>query len=172
MINWWLSDAVCLTFLIDSTISFFTAFGLEALLYSDELWTRVPVGTLLATMIILIFWCVRTALEARADFSLLGKAHALKGGIVSFARRLRGKTPEPGPDTGSAGGGSDRGKIWMLSRSETLKEAFNRLRRPRRRRNSIVPVALDPAGSNRYAPQGATVVEMGEANDNAPAGPV
>ena len=42
-----------------STISFFVAFGLETLLFSDELWTKLPVGIVLAMVVLLIFWCVR-----------------------------------------------------------------------------------------------------------------
>jgi len=147
-------------------MSFFTAFGLEVLLYSEESWARLPVGTLLAMVVLLIFWCVRTALEARAHFSLSSEAHALKDSLVGFTRRLRGE--KSNLDAGGAGGG-DQNKIWMFPLSQTLKKTFNRLRRPRRLRGLTPPATLDQTGSNGYAPQDGMVVEMGEISDGAPA---
>ena len=70
--------------LINSTISFFTAFGLEVLLFSDELWVRLPVGAVLAIMVLLIYWCAWVILEARIVFSLLGRVQALKSRLFNF----------------------------------------------------------------------------------------
>lgn len=159
---------VGLTSLIDSTIAFLSAFGLEALLFSDELWTRLPVGVVLAIIILLISWCVSTTLEAKADFSFCRGVHAWKDGLVNFTRGLRGKTPESGSDAGDPTYDDGPGKGGMLRRSETFKEAFNRLR-PRRARASTSATLVNPTGTNVYGPQ--TAVEMGKI-DNKVSGSV
>jgi len=145
--------SVSLTSLIDSTVAFLTAFGLEALLYSSELWARLPVGVVLTMIVLLISWCVWTTLEAKGDFSLLERVHVLKDGLVGFTGRLRGKTSESRSDTGVAGDEGGQGKIERLSQSETLKETLNRFRRPRRPRRRTSATLVD-------LPPGATVVEM------------
>jgi hypothetical protein len=132
--------------LIDRVISFLAAFALEALVFSDELWAKVPIGVALAMIVLLIFWCVSTTFEAKTVFSFLGGVHALKGGLVDFTRSLRGKVPEAEPEAGSARDGG--GKTLTLSRSGTFKGAFNRLRRPQRRRASTSSTLVDPTRSN------------------------
>lgn len=164
------TSSVGLTLLIDRTISFLTAFGLEALVFSNELWTRLPVGVVLATITLLILWCVWTALAAKADFGLLSGVHVLKDGLAQFTRGLRGKTSEPGSDAGDADDGDGQGKIGTLSQSRALREAFNRLRsrRPRAPASTIV----NPTGTSGYFLPDVTVVEMGETDNNASEGAV
>jgi len=146
--------------LLWATIAFTSAFSLEALLNSSELWARLPVGVVLAMMALLISWCISTNLEAKLDFSVLVKVHDLKDRLVNFTRDLRGKTPELGPDTG--GGGHDDG---TLQRSVTFKEAFARLRQLRRPRVSMSETLVDPTrSSGLYGPRNGTTVEMGEIN--------
>ena len=76
---------VDLTSLIDSMIAFPTAFGLEVLLFSSELWARLPVGVVLTVIVMLISWCVWTMLEAKSGFNVLVRVHALK---EAFNRHL------------------------------------------------------------------------------------
>jgi hypothetical protein len=121
--------------LIDSTIAFLSAFGIEALLFSDELWTRLTVGVVLVIIILLTFWCVSTTLEAKTGFSLLHGIRGSKDGLVGFTRGVSGKT------------------------SESLKGAFNRLR-PRRQRASTSATLVNPTWATSYGPQ--TAVEMDE----------
>ena len=149
--------SVGLTSFIDSTVAFLSAFGLEALLFSSELWTRLPVGVVLVMIVLLISWCVWTTLEAKGDFSLLSIVHNLKDSLVGLSRRLQGTTSDPESDAEDAGGGDGQGNIRRLSRSETLKEAFNRLRRPRA---STSATLVDRTGINGCVPPGPTAVEM------------
>ena len=120
--------SVGLTLLIRSTVTFLSGFVLEALLLSKGLWTRLPVGVFLVMILTLVSWCIWTALEVKANFSLLTSVYALKGRLVDFTRGARGKTSEPG-----SGGGDDdgQGRTTPLSRSATFKEALTRFR-PRR----------------------------------------
>ena len=123
---------VGLTLLTHSTVAFLSAFGLEALLFSNGMWTRLPVGVVLVMILMLISWCIWTTLEAKTDFSVLTSVHDLKDRLVAFTQGARGKTSEPGSDAGDDGG---QGRIRPLSRSETFKEALTRFR-PRRSRAS------------------------------------
>lgn len=152
--------------LTGSTISFFTAFGLEVLLYSDELWTRLPVGILLAMIILLISWYICVVLETKGGFSLLRRHNVLKDGLVGFTRGLRGMTVQTGSDVMDggavdAGDGDGRGRVRRFSRLRTLKEGFNRLL-PRRQRvsTSTTLFNIDPIEGNVPAPPDTTVVEM------------
>ena len=147
-----------MTSLTDSTASFFAAFCLEALLFSDELWTKLPVGILLVMMLFLVSWCVWTTLEAKADFSILSRVYDLKDGLVGFTRGLRGKTSEPESDAG------DGGSV-MLTKPGPLKEAFNRLRRPREPRVSTSSTLVSQIRGGRYGPPDVTVVEMDGINN-------
>ena len=144
-----------------STISFFVAFGLETLVFSDELWTKFPVGIVLVMAVLLIFWCVWIVWQARKDFSLMGRVHDLKDGLVSFTRGLRGKTSEPGSDAGD-------GRSVTLTKPGALKEAFSRLRRPRGAEASTSFVSVDQIGRNRCGPPDATAMEMGELGNKEP----
>lgn len=143
--------------LLWSTVAFFTAFGLEALLFSSELWARLPVGIAVAMVVLLIVWCVWTAFETREDSRAGCCLDPLKDSLVEFTRGLRGKTSNPGPEVGDVGDADSQGKSGMLSRSETLKEAFGRFRRPRRPRASV---------STLVGP-GVVAVKMDEINKNA-----
>ena len=157
--------SVGLTSLINSTVSFLTAFGLEVLLYSDGLRARLPVGALLVMVVLLIFWCIWTTLEARVNFSLFGRVCVLKDGLVSFmTRRLSGKTSGPRSDVGGAAGSGGQGKIEMLAPrlSEGLKEVFNRLHLSRRSGDSISPAFVNPTGNDEHGLPHATAVEMGD----------
>ena len=136
-------------------ISFFVAFGLEALLYNNKLWAKLSVGLVLAGVVLLVCWCVLT----RVDFSLLGRLQGLKDGLVGFIRSLRGKASEPGPDAGDGGGGDDHGESGVLSRSEVFTKPFDRLQWRRRSRASTAP--------SLGGPPDATGMEMNEVNDKA-----
>ena len=153
-----------LTSLIHSTVAFLSAFGLEALLFSNGLWTRVPVGVILVMILMLISWCIWTTLEAKTDFSLLSSVHTLKDRLVDFTRGARGNASEPGSDVGDAGDDDGQGKIRRLSRSGTLKEAFGRLR-PRRPRASTSATLVNPTGVIGFVP-GVTIVEMDKIKKN------
>ena len=141
-----------------STAAFLSAFGLEALLFSDELWTRLPVGVVLVMILMLISWCIWTTLEAKTDFSLLSTIHDLKDRLVWFTRGVRGKTPEPGPDAGDFRGGDGQGNTRRPSRSGTLRETLSRFRLQRARASTSATL-VNPTGTTGYVP-GATVVEM------------
>ena len=143
----------------DSTAAFFTAFGLETLLFSSELWAKLPVGVVLAMMVILISWCIWTTLEAGGDISFLGWAHALKGVLAGFIRRLQGKATESGPDEGNGGDRDRQGK------SRALKEVFNRLRPPRGHRFSTSSTLVN---AGRCGPLHTTEVEMSEVDPKGP----
>ena len=149
----------CLTLFAGRTIAFTTAFALEALLYSSELWTRLPVGIVLAMMALLISWCVWTSLEAKADYSVLDRVDDLKNRLVDFTRDLRGKTSEHGSDATGGGNNDGQSNSGKLNRSGTLKEAFDRIRWPRPSTSSTL---VNRTGSNgsRSTPD-KTGVEMG-----------
>ena len=142
-------------------ISFLAAFALGALVYSDELWAKIPIGVALAMIVLLIFWCVSTSFEAKTVFSFLGGVHVWKDGLAKFTRSLRSKAPDTEPDAESARDGGDRGKTLALSQSGSFKGAFNRLRRPRRRRASTSSTLVDPTRSNERGSPNAATVEMG-----------
>ena len=143
----------CLTSLIDSTIAFTVALSLEALVFSRQLWAKLPVGIVLTLVILLISWCVLTSLEAKKDISVLGGVRVFKERLFEFTRSLRGKITEPGLDAGDAGDDDGQGVGGMFS----LREVFNRLRRPRRPTTSTIPTLINPTGSNN-----GTFVEMSD----------
>jgi hypothetical protein len=146
--------------LIDSTISFLAAFGLEALVYSDELWVKVPVGVVLAIIVLLISWCVSITFEAKTGFSFLDAVHVLKGGLIDFTRGLRGKTSEPGPDAEDIVDGDGQGRSVTLSRSGILKGASIRLRQLRRLRVLTSSTLINPTGNDGRGPSDVGAVEM------------
>ena len=154
------TTSVSLTSFIDSTIAFLSAFGLEALLFSSELWTRLPVGVVLTIIVLLISWCVWTRLAAKGNISLLSIIDDLTVCLFYFARPLRGKTSDSGSRAGGAGDGDDQCEVGMLSHFGTLKEAFNRFRLQRPR--------ASPTGINGHVPPDVTTVEMSETNNNPP----
>ena len=136
----------CLTSLIDSTIAFTAALSLEALVFSRQLWAKLPVAIVLGLMILLISWCVWTSLEGKSGISVLGGVCVFRERLVEFARSLRGKITESGLDAEDAGDGDGKGVGGMLDRTGSLREAFNRLRRPRSR--TSVSTLVNSTGSN------------------------
>jgi len=137
-------------------IAFTTAFSLEALVFSSEFWAILPVGIVLAVMILLTSWCVWTRLEATWDLNVLDGVHVLRDRLVDFIRSLRGKT-------GTRDGEGDDGRDGML------KEAFARFRQSRRLRVSVSPMLIHAAGSDRLCgPPNGAGVEMGEIGREEP----
>ena len=129
-------------------MAFTAALSLEALVFSRQLWTKLPVGVVLALVILLISWCILTAFEAKEDISVLDGVHAFKEHLVKFTRSLRGKIAEPGLDTGDAGDDDGQGAGGILNRTGSLREALNRLRRPQRPRTSTGSTLVNLTGSN------------------------
>jgi hypothetical protein len=146
-------------------MAFATAFGLETLVFSHQVWARLSVGITLAMMILLILWCIWTTIEAGSNFSVLGIAHQLKNRLVRFTRRLRGKTPYPGPVPGDCEDEDGRRKSEKPHRLGSLKEAFNLFRRRRGISTSSTLVSHPVAGNRLSRPSDSTGVEMGEIND-------
>lgn len=144
---------VGLTSSIHSTVAFLSAFGLEALLFSSGLWARLPVGVVLAMILMLISWCIWTTLEAKTDFSLLSSIDALKDRLVDFTQGARGKTSEHESGAGDDGG---QARIKPISRSATFKEALTKFR-PRRSRASTSATLV-----NGRIPGVTPVLEMGK----------
>ena len=147
--------------LIDSTMAFSAAFGLETLVFSRQLWARLSVGVVLAMMVLLICWCIWTTVEAQADFSVLERVHSLKDRLVGFTRRLRGKTPEPGPDAGDGEGGDSQSEGGILQQSGTSTEAFKFWRRRRRTSATLVGVNLNMNKRSHSSPDGTGVKMSG-----------
>ena len=154
--------------LIDSTVAFASAFGLEALLFSSELWTRLPVAAILLIVMLLISWCVGTTFEAKTDFSALGRVHILKDHLVNLTRSLRGKTMEQGVYEGDTSDDYGQDASGTLKRTETLKEAFSRPWRRRQRASTSSTLVNSPRSNGARGPSGGTGVEMGEMNNKAP----
>ena len=159
---------VNLTSLTDSTISFFTAFCLEALLFSVELWAKLPVGIVLVMILLLISWCVSTTLEAKADFSILSRVHDLKDRLVNFTRGPRGETSEPGSD---AGDGGDDGSV-MPTKPGALKEVLSRLRRSRGSTVSTSSTFVNQIKGGRCGPLDTPTMEMDGINNKESGGQV
>ena len=76
-------------------VTFTIAFGIETLVFSGGLSTRLPVSIALAIMILLVSWCGSFVSAARADFGVLARIHVLGGRLTDLARGLRGKVSEP-----------------------------------------------------------------------------
>ena len=151
-------------------MAFTTAFSLEALLFSSEMWARLPVGIVLAMMVLLITWCVGTTFEAKKDFSALGRAHEFKDRLVDFTRKLRGKASEHVIDVGDGGRDDGQDMSGMPNPTVTLKEAFSRCTRPRRKRASTASTLVNLTGSNRpFGSPDGTGVEMGKMDNKVPA---
>ena len=98
---------------------------------------------------------------ASTNSSFSSSVHVLKDRLVDVTRGLRGKVSKPESEAGDDGGGGDgRGGTRTHHRSEALKNAFNRLRRPRRTRASTSATLVGPSGSNSRGPLGGTAIEM------------
>lgn len=126
-----------------STVAFTTAFGLETLVYSRPTWTKLLVGVIFLMVVLLIFWCVLTTVEAETNFSALSGLHrSVKDYFVGLARGLRGSNPQVRPVVEDGGYGNGRG----LETSRT----FSFIRRRRRKRGSTLSTLVNenPVGSN------------------------
>jgi len=121
-------------------------------------------------MLLLISWCIWTAFDAEADFSLLTRVHDLRDSFAGFIRGLRGKPSEPGLGMGDTGGGDGQSRVGVRSLSENLNETLNRFQS--RSARTPTPPTVNPTGSSGYAPPDATAVEMGEITGQASRGAV
>ena len=146
-------------------MAFSAAFGLETLVFSRQLWAKLSVGVVLAMMVLLICWCIWTTVEAQADFSVLERVHSLKDRLVGFTRRLRGKTPEPGPDAADGEAGDSQSEGGSLQQSGIFTEPFKFLRGRRRHRAStgatLVGITLGVNNGSHSSPD-STGVKMSE----------
>ena len=134
------SGIVDLTSLVDSIMTFTTAFSIEIFMSSRQAWVKISVGIALAMMIVLVSWGVWVTSEAGTGFSVLRRAHLWKDRLLNFT----GVVPEP------KGEGKDRdglGKSGKLCRPRTLKEVFNFIR-PQRQRRASTSSKLNLNGSN------------------------
>ena len=116
------AQIVSLTSLIGSTVAFATAFCLETLVFSRQMWAKVSVGVVFAIVILLISWCVWTMIGAMADFSVFGTFYGLKDRLVNFTMGLRGEAVEAQPDAGHREGDDE-------TRSRILEGIFSFTRR-------------------------------------------
>ena len=86
---------------IDSTIAFTTAFCLESLVFTHQLWVRLPVGITLMVIVFLVFWCIWTSIGAgKYLHGVFGGSCRLKNRLADLARRLRDKSRETEQDAG------------------------------------------------------------------------
>lgn len=152
-----------LTSLTDRTVAFAAAFGLETLVFSRQMWTKLSVGIAVAMMILLISWCIWTTIEVGTDFSVFDSVHRLKDHLVVFTKGLRGKGSELGSDTGDGEGDDTKGKSGRFYRSGQLKEAFDFVRRRRGVSTSSTLVGFNQAmGNGSSRPSDSTGLEMGK----------
>ena len=151
-------------------MAFSTAFVLETVAFSHQLWAKLSVGVVLAIVIFLISWCIWTTIEAGEDFSVCSTVHHLKVNFVGFTRGLRGKPREPGSDAGHREDGEGQCENGKLRRSGTLKEAFRFFRRKRGISTTSTLVSTDPTVSNGPCrPSDCTTeFEMGEVSKKEP----
>ena len=150
--------------LIDSMISFLTAFGLEALLRGNR-WSQLSTGFVFGVVVLLILWCASALLETEAPFNLLDRVRA-------FAGSFRGTASDPRPDAEDVGDDDGQGGSGVSSRSRTFMKAFNRLRRLRRPRGSWRLVPINRTGEDRHPPPDVAAAEAGDANNDTPRGTV
>ena len=157
---------ISLTPFVDSTIAFTTAFGLEALVFSSQLWAKLPVGIVLAMILLLISWCAWTAMVDEKDSSNSDGGHPWWDFIVGFTSRLRGLIPESTPDGGGGEDGNDQGEGRDPQRSGPLKEALNFIRGRRKRASTSATLVNDnqPGSSGKRSPQKITEEDIDGAN--------
>ena len=151
--------------MIDSTIAFTAALSLEALVFSLQLWTKLPVAIVLGLMILLISWCIWTSLEGEKGISVLGGVRVFKEHLVEFARSLRGEIAEPELDAEDAGDDDGQGIGGTLDRTGSLRVTLNRFRRPRRPRTSVSTLVNPTGGNGSRSTPDKTAVEMGDMNE-------
>ncbi|KAF9782854.1 hypothetical protein BJ322DRAFT_179603 [Thelephora terrestris] len=77
-----------------STVSFTTAIGLETLVSTPQIRTKVSVGAVFAMVMLLIFWCVWITIEGRTDVGVFSAINRLVCPTVC----PRGNTAQPPPD--------------------------------------------------------------------------
>lgn len=94
------AQIVGLTLLTGSTVAFTTAFCLETLVFSRQMWAKLSVGIVFAMVMLLISWCIWITIGASAHFSVVGILDGLKHHIVDFPMGLRGEAVESQPDAG------------------------------------------------------------------------
>jgi hypothetical protein len=125
--------AAGLTSLIDSTVAFATAFGLEAVVFSRQAWAQIPAGIVLAMTILLITWCVWTM---REHGGVLGRLRRLKNCIFGSTEDLPNDVPDSGSIASNGEGGDGRSEngeappIWDLGSfqfSPAKTKSFNAL---------------------------------------------
>lgn len=92
------SRVVGLILLIGSIVAFTTALGLESLVFSQQIWTKLSVGAVLVMVMLLISWCVWTTMQGWTDFSVVGTFYGLKNRLVHFTMGLRDEAIVPQPD--------------------------------------------------------------------------
>jgi len=165
-VNRWLKS------LIDRMMLFVTAFGLEVLVNNSESWVKLPIGLVLAVIVLLVCLYASTTLAARAGFSLLGRVHALKNNLVNFTRGWRGAASGSRSDAGDAGDGDGQGGGGTLSRSGTFMKALNRLKGLRPLGIPTRPASANQTEESRRCPQDATAAETGDANSGVLSGAV
>lgn len=135
-------------------------------MFSNELWTRLPVAVVLGLMALLISWCVWTSLEAKVDFSVLEQVHDFKDRLVKFTKSLRGKTSEPGVEAGNGGDDDDQDPKGILSRTGMLLRRHSRPQRPRASTSSTL--VNQTGSSGQCSTPGETTLEMNSMNKKGP----
>ena len=140
-------------------MAFTTAFTLETLVFSRQMWTKLSLGIVFATVMLLIFWCVWTTIGAGTGFSVFGTFYRLKLRLVNMTTDLQDNILEPRPDAGDGeGGGGNRSRI--------SRGAFGFIRR--RRRGSTFSTQIvgdDQAGGKAHGdPSDDTGSKLGKAN--------
>jgi len=121
--------------LLWSMMIFTTAFSIGIFMSSHPTWVKLPLGIVLALVILPVSWCFLATVETGAGLSIPNKVHIWKDRLLKFI----GGVPEPVPDAGNCEG--EGGK---LRRFGTLKETFKFIRRPRRQRASTFSTLVDP----------------------------
>ncbi|KAF9791947.1 hypothetical protein BJ322DRAFT_1026338 [Thelephora terrestris] len=79
-----------------STVSFTTAFGLETLVSTPQIRTKLSVGAVFVMVIVLIFWCVWITIEGRTDIGVFSAVYCLLC--------PQGDITQPPPDEGGEDG--------------------------------------------------------------------
>ena len=148
-------------------MTFAAAFGLEALLLSNELSVRILICPVLLTVTLLISWRVGAAFETKTNFSTPGKSCAFRDRPAKFTRVLRGKTKEPRAYEGDAGDDGGQGMNGIPERTRSLKGAFGRRWRGRARALTNATLANPPDSNSPCGPPNGAGVQTDERNKEA-----
>lgn len=81
------------SFLLWSTLVFITAFGIETIAFSHQLWIKLSVGIPLMVMVLLISWYIWNLVEIQIYFGIPSRVHLWKDHLVDVAKSLRGNIP-------------------------------------------------------------------------------